>query len=98
MTDDQMNFILYDKMGCSLQVKIDNRGRGEVTAKVLFLEKDSDAAVNALDNLVVAALRKMKAEEHYQEDDGELKLGSDELMEDEDDEDEFGVRFPGKKR
>jgi len=89
---------LYEKMGCSLEVKIDNRGRGQVTAKVLFLESETEraSALNVINALVQAALQKMNAEEYYKEDDGEVHLGeSDEMEEDEDD---FGVKVKDKRR
>ena len=84
---------IFEKMGCSLQIKANSRGEGEVVAKVNFLADDKEDALATIFELVQAAIR--KTSEGF-EDGGnspaeiEVKLGADgkEIKEKE----KFGVR------
>jgi len=92
--NDFTQLALFEKLGCTLEVKMDNRGRGYVVTKVYFLEDDKESALQVTNTLIEAALRRMGGSEHYEED-GEIPLGDGEV---EEDDVEFGIRRERNRR
>jgi hypothetical protein len=82
---------VYEKMGSSLEIKINSKGEGTLTAKVNFLMADRLNALDQLHKVIADATKDAQIEPPV--DDGEVVLGEIKPKKKE----SYGIRLPSKQ-